>query len=177
MATKNARRRIEEGHPRMRGSFTRLRRPREIPGSRASGIQRPASPVAKGVRFWRDLSGSLRNGLFLRRQTRRQRKRTTSSARSATIRCGRGYWRSRVCPYVESSLQKSVGGDGPKEAHIPDVLPNGKGWRERGSSPRKTILASHTRHARSCDSPEEASESRKALRGKPWATRSRKSET
>lgn len=34
----------------------------------------------------------------LRRRTRRQRKRTTSPARGATIRCGRGYWRSMGVP-------------------------------------------------------------------------------
>jgi hypothetical protein len=54
----------------------------------------------------------------------------------------------RSCPYVESSLQKSVGGNGPKKRGSQRF----KGeTRERGSSPRMTILArKHTRIARPC---------------------------
>jgi hypothetical protein len=133
----------------MREPFTHLRRPRKVPGfPRKRGSQGSASLAVEGVRFRRDLSGSLRMRCLFGDGTRRQRKRTTSPARGATVRCGRGYWRSRVCPYVESSLQKSVGGDGLKKRPFPTLCLTAREWRERRSSPRKTILASCTRAMR-----------------------------
>jgi len=111
----------------------------------------------------------------LRRRLLRQRKRTTSPARGATIRCGRGYRRSRVCPYVESSLQKSVSGDGPHEAHIPNVL-KGSG-REQGPSPRMKILASYTRALRVPVLTRGSLAAPQTLRGRPGVTRSRSLET
>jgi len=132
----------------MREPFTHLRRPRKVPGFPCKrGSQWSASLAVEGVRFRQDLSGSLR--MTASSETaRRQRKRTTSPARGATIRCGRGYWRSRVCPYVESGLQKSVGGDGLKKRSFPTFCLTARDWRERRSNPRKTILARCTRAMR-----------------------------
>jgi hypothetical protein len=77
-------------------------------------LRRPLGDFGQSLRKWRPLLAGLAGGrrrtlsakslwlaaddLPLRSQTGRQRKRTTGPARGVTIRCGRGYWRSRVCP-------------------------------------------------------------------------------
>jgi hypothetical protein len=99
MVTKNARRGIEEGSSRNAGAL-------HSSPSASEGSGSPSQGGISGV----SLAGSRRrtlsaesfwlaaDALPLRRQTRRQRKRTTSPARGATIRCGRGYWRSMGVP-------------------------------------------------------------------------------
>lgn len=110
----------------MRESFSRLRRPRKVLGP-----------------FWlaadTHLFGAGHSANAEERQAPRGEGRSDA---------GEDIGARRSCPYVESSLQKSVGGNGPEKRGSQRFKGEA---RERGSSPRMTILArKHTRIARPC---------------------------
>lgn len=133
----------------MREPFTHLRRPWKVPGVPRKGeFQGSASLAVEGARFRQNLSGSLRMlCLFGDRHAANARERQAPrGARRSDA--GEDIGARWVCPYVESSLQKSVGGNGLKKRSFPTFCLTAREWRERGSSPRKTILARCTRAMR-----------------------------
>jgi len=105
----------EEGHSRTHENAPRVLHSSPSTPKGSCGQHRWQSEVYASDRIFPARRGNVGSS----ESSIRQRKRTTSPARGATIRCGRGYWRSRVCPYVESSLQKSVSGNGPKKRRFP----------------------------------------------------------
>lgn len=104
----------------MREPFAHLRRPRKVPGDPRKGeFQGSASLAVEGVRFRQNLSGSLRMPASSETEqaaNARERQAPRGARRSDAGEDIGARW---VCPYVESSLQKSVGGNGLKKRPFP----------------------------------------------------------
>jgi len=132
----------------MREPFTHLRRPRRVPGvPRKRGSQGQPRWQSKAYAFGRIFPARCGSRLFGDGHAANARERhAPRGARRSDA--GEDIGARWVCPYVESSLQKSVGGNGLKKRPFPTFCLTAREWRERGPSPRKTILASFTRAMR-----------------------------